>query len=356
MIWALVAIIGWVIASYGSMRLGKLVFSHDEQPSMFILLAPLGWATFGLALHTLTGTLSFPILIYSSVTPGMVAGYWVGQGKLRQPITVSPIRLFVAARPVMGLFASLLIVAAFRLQGITVEQYGYQKMSVLISLVVGGLTIAMVWNDWYDRDHDAKKGKTYARDNEDLYFRYSFTLGIVVAGLISLIDFRSWQFWFSMLLMIGSLYYVRTYQIPLLPAITVALVSALPSLYWIGDNRAERPFLGFIFCVLIFVYIIARETLKDLADVEVDVGYKMTPPIVWGERAARLFAAGLLMIVALSLEFLGLAGWLHLTPLLALAAAAITLKNWNPPTWGKLCVDLGCVLLLTQIIAGTVPN
>ncbi len=157
------------------------------------------------------------------------------------------------------------------------------------------IVATMLQNDWRDRFHDVGKGKTFALEWPRL-FLFSLVLSwVVCAILISTLLARGSMAAIMLLAMavVGALY-SETRQLPLLPVTLVTITVASVTLVPIGLGA---PFadLAALFSTVFFI-MFGRETLHDIADVKVDIGYKKTVPIVLGDRPARILASTSLLI------------------------------------------------------------
>jgi 4-hydroxybenzoate polyprenyltransferase len=197
-------------------------------------------------------------------------------------------------RPVMGLFAALLCLAAFRVQH-PLSHYSWMELALPMLTSFLACSSAMVWNDLYDRDHDRKKGKRFAYDHPQMLF--FLLIGIlaaigILAGMMKQISLV-WTY-LTIAMTAISLSYVRSYKYPVLATMIVAICSSVPSWYAITHNLLQLS--GGLTIILIVIIVIgAREIIKDIEDATTDKGYKLTIPVVWGRETAWKATASLLL-------------------------------------------------------------
>ncbi|MDP7034964.1 MAG: UbiA family prenyltransferase [Planctomycetota bacterium] len=163
----------------------------------------------------------------------------------------------------------------------------------------------MVWNDYVDRVHDAKKGRTLASRDPRAFLLYVVLVwGLTLSGIGSVFVANRDAGWILIFLaVIGCLYgWFRT--VPFLSGISVALSFAgLVLLASAFAPEVERDRVGLLFvCVMAMAY--GRENLADLEDVGIDQGYKATLPVMLGEGKART------LIRFCTLFSIGLACWI----------------------------------------------
>lgn len=257
---------------------------------------------------------------------------------------------FWAMRPIMGLFAVGLCLAGFRLQA---EFVHFHQWQIIICATLTFLTcgLAMLWNDYADRDRDVLKGKRLAHDNPDQFFRVAQILGVVIGLIIGfLIVIGPLITGITLIVAALSLYYSMSYRIVILPTAIVALCSASPSLYGflVHPQEAQRTVVLFL---ITFLVIGAREILKDIEDMSSDVGYKATLPLRLGVGRSRIIATLLIWLAAL----LALWSW-RATPLVwaSVLLVVIGIVIWSSPRpkAAKISLDITTLLVLLAIVLG----
>jgi hypothetical protein len=157
------------------------------------------------------------------------------------------------------------------------------------------IAATMLQNDWRDRVHDIGKGKTLAHNKPSLFLSWLLFFWIASCVLITIIFLRHPAAAAMLLVMafIGSIY-SETRQIPLLPVTLVSLTVASPLLLSLAFG-AKFTAIANIFIATILI-MFGRETLHDIADTKVDIGYKKTVPIVMGHGFARMAATTALIV------------------------------------------------------------
>ncbi|MFA5926739.1 MAG: UbiA family prenyltransferase [Patescibacteria group bacterium] len=245
--------------------------------------------------------------------------------------------------------AGALVLAAFRISNLSVS------LTWLPSLATMLITSAtMVWNDYCDRNHDAKKGKTTASEHSQLFLAFATAMWLIALVLVALALRQESRFSQPMIILIMvGLCYSAVRQIPLLPNLAVATAAALPALLPVFVGHTD-PSLWILFAST-FLAIHAREILKDFDDREHDPGYKWTL-IQWlGEDRTKkiviclLWLATLLVLGALILRghrwFMFIVFWPAIHQLQES-------RDCHPKTISvtKLAMDLGIGLLLASLI------
>lgn len=233
--------------------------------------------------------------------------------------------------------AGLLAIIAFRVSVWSTDAY----LVALFTIIVASATMAH--NDWRDKEHDAKKGKTFA-------LNHSKSFGVMVvflwfaslSGAVGLWILNPWYGILSALIVVSGLIYSETRRIPLLPALLVTLTSASPALY--ANPRNEKVLAMFLVVALL---IYGREILKDLDDYSHDAGYKWTLPLAYGTRVAK-FLAGLIMLVLPFVAVWVSAKTLAGAPFILMSASCLILnKNHRS---AKTLLDIGMVVIIATLL------
>lgn len=225
--------------------------------------------------------------------------------------------LIASTRWIMGILSSFMTTACFIRAGLPLED---AKDSAIAVFCICSAT--MVLNDRIDDERDAVQGKTFAKEHRLLFTIWTILWWIVaVERSIHLreIDTR-WMF-LSLLMCALGIGYSWLRNIPGIPMIAVALTSALAGCFRVivGDFR------DWLYPVIVFFIILAREPLKDLVDVMADsikgIG-KKTLPLLWGTDSTMTFARGCLVIAGILLL------WISKTPSTAVVAIGISLSAY----------------------------
>jgi 4-hydroxybenzoate polyprenyltransferase len=191
-----------------------------------------------------------------------------------------------SSRPATSVFAALLVLIGFRYFH-PVPWNIVVILMIAISLVTASI---MTWNDYIDRVHDSKKGKTYARDNPRYFVHY--LLGLVSGVIVTLACAFALDVWTGLFCcatwIVGMAYSFMT-KWYLLQNLVVACCSGAPILIGMVFKRTfdVRPSLLFGACVFV---VLAREIHKDMEDATIDRGYKNTVPVIRGHSIATLWA------------------------------------------------------------------
>ena len=148
----------------------------------------------------------------------------------------------------------------------------------------------MVWNDYFDREHDVQKGRTLAhRDPRAFLIYVALIWGTSLTGIgLTALGNQDAGLVLVAMAVIGWFYgWFRT--VPFMSGMAVALsfggLVPLAAAYAPGVEAA-KVWLLFV-CVTSMAY--GRETIADLDDIEIDQGYKSTLPVMIGEVRARWF-------------------------------------------------------------------
>jgi 4-hydroxybenzoate polyprenyltransferase len=123
-------------------------------------------------------------------------------------------------RPLSVALGVILTLAAAKLGQVDITPWIY------IFVGVTGMTI-MVQNDWRDRHHDCKKGKTFVVENEKPFLWLTLTLWIVSSALIFVIWSKD-TIWgiVSVYLAFMGLVYSEARAIPIVPGLIVSQTAA----------------------------------------------------------------------------------------------------------------------------------
>jgi 4-hydroxybenzoate polyprenyltransferase len=194
-----------------------------------------------------------------------------------------------------GVFAFVFTLIGFRFFSLSLTP------AIITATLFTGMTWStMVWNDLIDRERDLKKGKTLASIHPYLVFKIWWQINKITGLLLITSYFISWQLgifctsvWF-----IAIWYSVLKLKYPF-NNLLVAFCSASPVLagmIYAGTFNWNASLVFFI----VFSTITIMELVKDMQDMEGDVGYKDTLPVQKG-----IFTS---VIVALSLCWLPIMG------------------------------------------------
>ena len=176
-------------------------------------------------------------------------------------------KLIMSLRPFATIPIALLTIFGYKIAGVPVNWPVVAEV-----FAIGCLT--MLTNDYIDRDNDTKKGKTFVKEHEKLFFKI-VTIGWIAVTTISYLLYyplASQNLLLLSLIVIG-IGYSFARHITFLPTLLVAGAGASPILFGFIENHTDAAFFSFI---IVFVFMLASEILKDCADAESDEGYKTT--------------------------------------------------------------------------------
>lgn len=158
----------------------------------------------------------------------------------------------------------------------------------------------MMFNDWVDRWHDRKKGKTLVSDHESEFRKHLLAHAGVLLFLLSVIAnfFDPWVAGFAAGVWVIGLLYSYTRQWFVVQNVIVALCSASPILCGAVHAGELTAPVGVVFLALATL-IMMREILKDIEDAPIDGGYKKTLPVVNGHASAVMVVISLNFLLAL---------------------------------------------------------
>ncbi|GEM_PF-2263285 len=267
--------------------------------------------------------------------------------------------LIWATRPVMGAFVILLVMASFRLQG-QLSQYRDQ-VTVLAIVEFLAVSATMLWNDWYDREHDAKRGKTHALCAPRQYRGVTFALW-AFALVITMISFPDKPMVIVVIALqaLASFIYGPARRVPLGSCLLVAVTSASATLFpvWFGPLVSQERF--WIFPASVFCLLIGRESLDDIKDVRWDKGYKQTLAVLKGTGVAFTSAIFFFLLALGGAILITQPGWRSIgaNAIFCVGITAVTsirgIENFHDPLSRvavvKRFVDVCLVVFLSDLI------
>jgi 4-hydroxybenzoate polyprenyltransferase len=179
---------------------------------------------------------------------------------------------FIAMRPLCGTSTALLVISGFR--------HGHQPIDWSVVVAVFFLTsMAMLLNDYHDRELDVAKGRLLASRHPVCFLWYALAFATISFGLSILVWFHNPPF--GMLCMgmwITSVAYNKAQSNPVAKNLIVSLNVGATVIFPLlaGSKTSVLWFMAGI----IVVVITAREFVKDLEDMEFDRGKKRTLALV----------------------------------------------------------------------------
>ena len=184
-----------------------------------------------------------------------------------------------AMRPLCGMSTALLVISGFR--------HGHQPIDWSVVIAVFFLTsMAMLWNDYHDRELDKAKGRFLASRHPVWFLRYAIAFAVISFGLSVLVLFHNPSFgMLCMAMWITSLAYNKAQHNPLAKNVIVSLNVAATVMF---PLLLDGKILALWFMAVSIVMIIsAREFVKDVEDMEVDRGKKRTLALVMNSRIEK---------------------------------------------------------------------
>lgn len=199
-------------------------------------------------------------------------------------------------RPSCGILTALLVISGFF--------YAHQHVDWIVVVTVFFITsMAMLINDYHDRDIDIAKGRLLASSQPIWFLRYALTIIVISFGLSIIVYLRNLGF--GMLCMgmwLTSIVYNKVQRNPLLKNLIVSFNVGATVLFplLISDKASEL----WIIAILIVCIISVREFMKDIEDMEIDRGKKKTLALVTNSRIKRNSAIALKNLISLLLVLL----------------------------------------------------
>ncbi len=151
----------------------------------------------------------------------------------------------LALRLHISVLAGLLAVAS--------QKICKQEVNVSIAVFVATAAAAtMVHNDWRDRFHDLRKGKSFALTHAP-FFLYFVVILWMLAGGQTVFLWKTKTFFgiLSVAIMALGMIYSETRKMPFVPGLVVAIASASPSLYSLSRSTVALPIAIFTFVTAI---------------------------------------------------------------------------------------------------------
>lgn len=255
-------------------------------------------------------------------------------------------QLIKGFRLTVSIPAAILVHIGYKIAGEKTE-WG---LVVLLFFITG---LVMLQNDYFDRDHDKKKGKDFAYQYKNLLLTFLF-FGWATVVFVSLLFPVSQTVCLMLIIGIGiGITYSLLRKILLLPVFVVATLSASPLVIARADKSSIQLMLLF-FCV--FLSIFGRELLKDIEDKEIDIGYKKTllTAGIFSEKGANIFAGvcislGAILSLSISKSITNFSYSLYLAGISLIVSCVFFLIYFNKATLGKRFFDGGMFLILLAL-------
>jgi 4-hydroxybenzoate polyprenyltransferase len=267
--------------------------------------------------------------------------------------------LFFATRPAMGLIVVFLVFASFRVQGMFASHLNAVMALGVIEFLAVSAT--MVWNDYYDRAHDAKRGKTYALGAS---CSYAWTACILWAfALISSAIFFLDTPMVSVVIAlqaVASFIYGPARRVPMGSCLLVAVTSASGTLFPLWFEPLVPPERLWVLTASTFCLVVGRELLGDIRDAKWDQGYKQTLVVIKGAGVAFRTALFFLLLAGSGAFLIAQPGWRYLgaNAIFCLGITAITsirgITNFHDPLARiavvKRLVDVALIIFLSDLL------
>ncbi len=157
------------------------------------------------------------------------------------------------------------------------------------------IAVTMLQNDWRDRVHDINKRKTFAHEKPVIFLSWLILFWIVCGIQIIML---SYNFPATSFLLLGmafvGLIYSEARHIHLLSVFLVTFTVASSELIPVTFGAKLSTVLGLLITTSLIIF--GRETLHDIADTDVDKGYKKTLPLYIGNKSTRIISLIALII------------------------------------------------------------
>ncbi|MFH1536981.1 MAG: UbiA family prenyltransferase [Patescibacteria group bacterium] len=191
-------------------------------------------------------------------------------------------------------YVAVMVIAGFRFYQVN----SWWFVASVVLAFIGIHNSIMSYNDYVDREHDRKKGKTFASDHSQALLKYVVGLSGVTVGLLLLVG---WQdpavAVFCGLVWVMGLAYSHFPGLLLVNNLVVALTAASPALCGLVHERAFKPEPILLFGFFV-VLLLIREVYLDIRDAKIDKGYKRTVPVVTGYAQTWMWLIKLNFVLA----------------------------------------------------------
>ncbi len=208
-------------------------------------------------------------------------------------------KLFNVGRPATGIYAFLLTLISF-----SFDDGASWYVRLVTAACFAGITMSiMAFNDWTDRYHDRKKGKTFVSENEAAVIRYWLRLAAVTAALLLMVVSSSLALGAlcSLVWAVGLAYsFVPHWFVT--QNVMVALCSGSPALCGMAYHQQYSKAAVATFLILVFL-VLWNEVLKDIEDAGIDLGYKETFPLRIGHVRSVAMLIGFQSMLAMMFLF-----------------------------------------------------
>lgn len=259
-------------------------------------------------------------------------------------------QLLKSARPISCVFSVVATLIGFY----ALDQNDSSTDSLVIFVVSSISMLAtasvMLFNDYIDAAHDLKKGKYFAFENRIILLNaWKAVSCFALIGLLFIIHLDPYLGILCIMIYALGLVYSFSRKCFLLQNILVGLCATSPLIFGSVYYRfpSDSPLLP---GASILLSILIGEVMKDLRDVEIDVGYKNTIPVIYSEVATRIIvgilATGSLMLLALW-HLLALSA---AAPLLLPIAYGLGLVRKIPSIIIERAADVSITLVLAAIL------
>ncbi len=250
-------------------------------------------------------------------------------------------------RPFTGLYAFVFTIIGFRFFSLT-----WLPAITTGLMFVGATWSVMVWNDLVDKERDVKKGKMFAFLHPYLAHKIWWQINKVTILLLFVCAIVSWQLALLSVVvwLLGIGYSVLKPRYPW-NNVLVAFCSASPVL---AGMTYFGVFSGKVFLLFLIVFftITITELIKDIQDMEGDVGYKSTLPTQSGKFTAVVVAIFLcwLPIVGTILYPSRATVWSSLIFIPIVWSLAFSVKYKHAPHWAEKWSDVFVASLLITVL------
>lgn len=188
----------------------------------------------------------------------------------------------------MGYVQSLRLIASITLGCMTLVGFQFAGVSLTIREYFAALTVVavsfatMIQNNYDDRYFDAKyKGKSYALENRNYtyFLLFHWTMALIMLAVLSYFDIG-----YGLVGIVAAtigMFYSKTYKIPLLPMVAVALANTLTLAFPVAIEAISLTQVSALFALSFSLWCL-REIYKDEEDKNVDRLHKWTIPSQFG--------------------------------------------------------------------------
>ena len=267
--------------------------------------------------------------------------------------------IFAATRPAMGLLVIVVVLAISRLQGLLASHLSTVIVLGVVELLAFSAT--MLWNDYYDREHDVKREKSHAYYAPHLYAWTACILWVCALTVSAIFFFdKPMVIVVIALQAVASFIYGPARRIPMGSCLMVAATCATGTLFPLWFEPLVRSERFWLLTASTFCFVIGRELLGDIRDAKWDQGYKQTLAVLKGTGVAFTSAIFFFLLALGGAILITQPGWRSIgaNAIFCVGITAVTsirgIENFHDPLVRvavvKRFVDVCLVVFLSDLL------